>query len=134
MGEITRRQISSTLGESTMKYMLMIYNNEAERATTMTPADLEAEWNAYYAYSSMVDQRTTVVASEALHDIKSATTVRVRDGKTVSASGPFAETNEQLGGFYLLDCKDLDEAIELAAQIPGAKNGSVEIRPCVVFG
>lgn len=115
-----------------MKYMLMIYGNEAERAKTMTPADLEAEMGAYYAFAPVV--KPYEVASEALHDINTAKTVRVRDGKTVTTDGPFAETKEQLGGFYLVDCKDLDEAIELAAQIPNAKDGCVEIRPCVVFG
>jgi len=117
-----------------MKYLLMIYSDEVERAKNMTPADLEKEMADYYAYSSMVEARTTVVSSEALHDINSATTVRVRDGKTITTDGPFAETKEQLGGFYLLDCKDLDEAIEMAALIPGAKHGSIEIRPTVVFG
>lgn len=115
-----------------MKYMLMIYGNEAERARTMSPADLDAEMAEYYAFGPVV--KPFEVAGEALHDVNTAKTVRVRDGKTISTDGPFAETKEQLGGFYLVDCKDLDEAIELAAQIPGAKDGSVEIRPCVVFG
>jgi hypothetical protein len=115
-----------------MKYLLMIYGSEAERAARMSEADVQAELSAYYAFGAVVGDRS--VASEALHDINTATTVRVRDGKTVTTDGPFAETKEQLGGFYLVDCKDLDEAIDLAAQIPGAKDGSIEIRPCVVFG
>ena len=115
-----------------MKYMLMIYGNEAERARTMTQADLDAEMAAYYAFGPVV--KPFEVAGEALHEVNTAKTVRIRDGKTLTTDGPFAETKEQLGGFYLVDCKDLDEAIELAAQIPGAKDGAVEIRPCVVFG
>jgi hypothetical protein len=115
-----------------MKYMLMIYGDQAEHAARMTEADLQAEMNAYYAFGSIVGSRD--VASEALHDVNTAKTVRVRDGKTMTTDGPFAETKEQFGGFYLVDCKDLDEAIELAAQIPGAQHGSIEIRPCVVFG
>lgn len=114
-----------------MKYMLMIYGNEAERARTMTQADLDAEMAAYYAFAPVV--KPYEVIGEALHDVNTAKTVRVRDGQTITTDGPFAETKEQLGGFYLVDCKDLDEAIELAAQIPGAKDGSVEIRPVVVF-
>lgn len=116
-----------------MKYLLMIYANEAEHAKNMTEADLQEEMAAYYAFSETAAKRTTVVSSEALHDISSATSVRVRDGKTITTDGPFAETKEQLGGFYLLDCKDLDEAIEMAALIPGAKHGTIEIRPTVVF-
>ena len=115
-----------------MKYMLMIYGSEAEYNQTMTEADQKAEMAEYYAFGSIAGER--IVAAEALHDVKTAKTVCVRDGKTISTDGPFAETKEQLGGFYVLDCKDLDEAIELAAQIPGAKDGSIEIRPCVVFG
>ena len=68
-----------------------------------------------------------------LQSISTATTVRLRNGRTQTTDGPFAETKEQLGGYYLLDCKDLDEAISYAAKIPSAKNGSVEIRPVMVF-
>ena len=114
-----------------MKYMLMIYGNEVEYANRPA-ADLQADMAAYYAFGASAGER--VVATEWLHDTRSATTVHVRDGKTITTDGPFAETKEQLGGFYLLDCKDLDEAIELAAQIPGAKTGRIEIRPCVVLG
>src|SRR4051794_27412400 len=102
-----------------MKYMLMIYETEAERANA--DANLPAEIEAYNVFYATASARTTIVAGEALHTIDSATTVRVRDGKTITTDGPFAETKEQLGGFYLLDCKDLDEAIEMAALIPGAK-------------
>lgn len=117
-----------------MKYILLIYGDEATHAK-LSEAEFQQEMNDYWAYGSELQQRgITVHASEALHMTNSATTVRVRDGKTLTTDGPFAETREQLGGFYLLDCKDLDEAIEMAAKIPGAKTGSIEIRPCVVFG
>jgi len=116
-----------------MKYMFLIYENEAER-TKMTKADLDAEMGAYYAFGTEAATRTTVHSSEALHDITKATTVRVRDGKTVSSDGPFAETKEQLGGYYVIECNNVDEAVQIAAMIPGAKHGSIEIRPVVVFG
>jgi hypothetical protein len=116
-----------------MKYMLMIYADEVARAKTMTQADIDQEMADYYAFSATAAARTPIASSEALHNIDSATTVRVRDGKTITTDGPFAETKEQLGGFYVLDCKDLDEAIEMASLIPSAKHGSVEIRPVVIF-
>ena len=73
-------------------------------------------------------------SGEALHATKTAKTVRVRNGQVLTSDGPFAETKEQLGGFYILECETMEEAIELAAQIPGALNGCVEVRPCVNFG
>src|SRR5262245_49536084 len=111
-----------------MKYLLMIYNNEAEEAKA-SQAEQEAIMNEYYAFSKMVRERNVYVAGEALHPTSSATTVRVRNGKMLTTDGPFAETKEQLGGFYMVDCKDLDEAIEIAAKIPGSRTGSIEVRP-----
>lgn len=115
-----------------MRFLLMIYGKEADGAR-MTEAEVQTEMQEYFAFGAAAREKATIVASEALHPINTATTVRVRDGKTLTTDGPFAETHEQLGGFYLFDCKDLDEAIELAAKIPGARRGSIEIRPCVVF-
>jgi hypothetical protein len=115
-----------------MKYMLLIYGNEATSAT-WTQADYQAEMQDYWRYNQDMQERGVLVAGEALKGTETATNVRVRDGKTLITDGPFAETKEQLGGFYILDCKDLDEAIELAARIPGALHGTVEIRPIVVF-
>jgi hypothetical protein len=112
-----------------MHYMLLIYGVEPTSAPS--PAEFQAEMDAYNAYTDEV--RNIMVASEALHPVATATTVRVRDGKTVTTDGPFAETKEVLGGFYLLDCKDLDQVIELAAKIPGAKRGAIEVRPVVDF-
>jgi hypothetical protein len=85
------------------------------------------------AYTEEVQQKNLMQGANALQPVATATTVRVRDGKTETTDGPFAETKEQLGGYYLLDCKDLDEAIEYAAKIPSARFGSIEIRPIMKF-
>ena len=87
----------------------------------------------YWGFEDEVRKSGVHVAGEALHPITSATTVRVRDGKTLTTDGPFAETREHLGGFYLIDAKDLDDAIQWAAKIPTAASGSVEVRPVVLF-
>ena len=76
-----------------------------------------------------MNERGLLQAGERLRPTTDATTVRVRDGETLTSDGPFAETKEQMGGFFLVDCKDLDEAIEVAAKIPGAAHGSIEVRP-----
>jgi hypothetical protein len=115
-----------------MKYIMLIYGDEAA-GMQMTPEEQEQEMRDYYAFGEFARARAKIEAGEALHPTNTATTVRVRDGKTLTTDGPFAETREQLGGFYLMDCKDLDEAIEIAARIPGAKNGCVEVRPVVIF-
>ncbi len=88
---------------------------------------------AYFAFSREAREADVMLGGEALQPTTTATTVRVREGKTLTADGPFAETREQLGGYYMLECPDLDEAIEWAAKIPGASHGSVEIRPLVEF-
>ena len=115
-----------------MKYLLMIYTNEQQEAQR-TPEENEAVMGEYYAFTNEVRQAGVMVAGEALHPTTTATTVRVRNGQTTSTDGPFAETKEQLGGYYLLDCQNLDEAIRWAAKIPGAREGSIEIRPVMVF-
>jgi hypothetical protein len=115
-----------------MRYLALIYGNEA---ATMgrTQEEQQADMAAYYAFTQMVEERKVYLGGEALHPTSSATTLRVRDGKVLTTDGPFAETKEQLGGYYLLQCNNLDEAIEIASQIPGAKNGSIEIRPIMEF-
>jgi hypothetical protein len=113
-----------------MKYMLLIYENQADREK-MTQEQLTAEYQGYGAFEGEVAPIKT--GGHALQPVTDATTVRVRSGKTLTTDGPFAETHEQLGGYYILDCKDLDEAIALAAKIPGAQTGSIEIRPVAVF-
>src|SRR5205814_7191583 len=108
-----------------MRYLLLIYEDESVY-TRMSEQEMGAEMEAWNAFTDLVRPKGV---GEALQPTSTATTVRIRDGKTLTTDGPFAETKEQLGGYYLLDCKDLDEAIELAAKIPGARHGSIEIRP-----
>jgi hypothetical protein len=113
-----------------MQYLLLIYANEKNDPQPGTPEG-DAFMSDYFAFTAEVKDKT--LGSNALMPIATATTVRVRDGKAETTDGPFAETKEQLGGYYLLDCKDLDEAIEHAAKIPSAKMGSIEIRPIMHF-
>jgi hypothetical protein len=113
-----------------MQYALLIYTQESAEAA-MAPQEQQAYMASYMAFGERYKDQIT--GGEALHPISSATTVQVREGKTLSTDGPFAETKEQLGGFYLIEAKDLDEAIQIAAQIPGAVHGSIEVRPVMVF-
>lgn len=115
-----------------MQYALLIYHNEAA-SQQASEAEQQALMGEYYAFTNDIRERGIHLGGEALLPTSSATTVRVREGKTLTTDGPFAETREQLGGFYLLECKDLDEAIEYAAKIPDVRGGSVEIRPVAVF-
>ena len=111
-----------------MEYLMMISDVEKEQLKPGDPGfeDLMAE---YAAFGQMVEKLGIVRGGARLQHTSTATTVRVRDGKTLTTDGPFAETKEQFGGYFLLDCKDLDQAIELAAKIPSAKHGSIEVRP-----
>ena len=111
-----------------MKYLLLIYENEAV-AAGMSEADQGTIWGEYMTYTEDIRKKGQYVAGEALQPVATATTVRIKDGKTVSTDGPFAETREQLGGFYLVEAKDLDVATALAARIPAARTGSIEVRP-----
>ncbi|MFN2616613.1 MAG: YciI family protein [Thermoleophilaceae bacterium] len=115
-----------------MKYLLSIYNDEAARGQA-SPEQSQAEFAGYEVFTEEIRQRGIMLGGEGLQPTATATTVRVRDGERMITDGPFAETKEQLGGFYLLECKDLDEAIEWAAKIPGAQSGSVEVRPVMVY-
>lgn len=115
-----------------MRYLLLIYTREQDEVET-TPAEQEAVMDAYFAFTREVREAGVILGGEALQPTATATTVRVREGITLTADGPFAETKEQLGGYYMLECPNLDEAIEWAAKIPGASRGSVEIRPLVEF-
>ena len=111
-----------------MRYLLLIYTPEIDPSTVS--ADQRAETSARYAdFTGEVRKRNVMQGGEALQASTTATTVRVRDGKPLITDGPYAETKEALGGFYLLDVKDLDEALELAARIPGAHSGAIEVRP-----
>ena len=115
-----------------MRYLLLIYTAESMEPPTDEAA--AAQVDAYNAYTREVRARGAYQAGEALHPTSSATTVRVRDGETLTTDGPYAETKEALGGFYLIDARDLDEAIELAAKIPGALHGAIEVRPIFELG
>ncbi len=110
-----------------MKYMLLMYANESK--VPQTPEEQQAAAPAWYAVGKGIEAAGVAVSTHGLSSVADATTVRVRDGKTLTTDGPFAETHEQLGGYYVLDCKDLDEAISWAAKIPTAQYGSIEIRP-----
>lgn len=115
-----------------MKYMCLIYG-DLTADEQMTEAEQMAEIEEYGVFSQLAAEAGVMVGGEALHPPSSATTVRVRDGKVLHSDGPFAETKEYLGGYYILDCEDLDQALEFAAKIPGAKQGSIEVRPIFVF-
>jgi hypothetical protein len=114
-----------------MRYLLLIYSEE----TTAAPDPTEAEqvMNEYWAYSNAISEAGASTVSNALQDSRTATTVRVKDGERIVTDVPFAETREVLGGYYLLDVPDLDAAIDWAAKCPGAKYGSVELRPIMEF-
>src|SRR3569832_16964 len=115
-----------------MQNLLMIYRSEAELGK-MSDADRQKMSADYGSYTQSIIQSGHFKAGDGLQPSTTATTVRVRDGKTLTTDGPFAETREQLGGYYLVDAKDLDTAIELAARIPGAKTGSIEVRPVMIY-
>ena len=111
-----------------MRYALLIYASEQEWAA-QSEEQSQAVNQEYMAFTKDIIDRGLMKGGEALQATATATTVRVRDGETLTTDGPFAETKDQLGGFYLVDCKDLDEAIEVAARIPDARRGLIEVRP-----
>jgi hypothetical protein len=111
-----------------MQYLLMIAVDE--RAAVTTPAGERQEISPEYdAFAKEMAERGVLRGGNRLRPTSDATTVRVRSGEVLATDGPFAETKEQLAGYFLVECKDLDEAIEVAARIPGASHGSVEVRP-----
>ena len=118
-----------------MNYLLLIYNDEAAAAAVMgnaTPEEQVAQIKPWYDYGDWLTEKGWFVASGALQPTSTATSVRAPDGKPVVTDGPFAETKEQLAGYYLIDCRDLDEAIEWAQKIPSGCRGAqgcIEIRP-----
>ena len=111
-----------------MKYLLLIFGNEAEGAKR-SAEQMGGVLKEYVAFTDSIRQNGNFVGGERLQPTATATTVRVRENKTVTTDGPFAETKEQLGGYYLIEAKDIDEAIAIAARIPGARFGCVEVRP-----
>lgn len=110
-----------------MQYLLLIYLNEANRE--LPDAQVREMSNAYREYTESIVASGNYKGGNALQSTKSATTVRVRNGKRQTTDGPFAETREQLAGYYLVDAPHLDAAIDLAARIPGASLGAIEVRP-----
>jgi hypothetical protein len=118
--------------EYPMQYLCLIYEDE-KAWQTMSPADAERILGEYHAYTESISRSGHFAGGNALQPTHTATTVRVRQGKVATTDGPFAETKEQLGGYYLLKARDLNEAIQLAARIPGARFGSVEVRPVMEF-
>ena len=115
-----------------MRYLLLIYTREQEDGLA-TPAEREATMSAYFAFTNEIQEAGVMLGGEALQSTVTATTVRNRDGQTLIIDGPFAETKEQLGGYYMLECENLDQAIEYAAKIPVTANGCVEVRPVFEF-
>ena len=111
-----------------MRYALLICTDESAM-TAASPAEAEANTAGYMKWGEEMGKRGVLQGGERLKPTTDATCVQVRNGETLTTDGPFAETKEQLGGFFLVDCKDLDEAIEIAAQLPGAQHGTIEVRP-----
>jgi len=109
-----------------MRYAMLIYNDESIEPTAEQRQQI---MTGYYDFTDEVRDKGIMQAADALQPAGTATSVRVRNGQTETTDGPFAETKEQLGGFYLLECKDLDEAIAYAAKIPSAQSGTIEVRP-----
>lgn len=118
-----------------MQYMLLIYNSE-KAWDDMPEAEKNQHFGAYMQFTNDIKASGHYKSGDALQPVRTATTVRVRGGKTQTTDGPFAETREQLGGFYIIEAKDLDEATKIAARIPDAAIGSgcIEIRPVMMFG
>jgi len=118
-------------GDDTMRYLLLIYSEEPTSAPE--PAEAEKVMQEYWAYSQALNEAGVMQGGEALEPSRTATTVAVRDGERIVTDGPFAETREVLGGYYLLDVPDREAAQDWAARCPGAKYGRIEVRPIMEF-
>lgn len=116
-----------------MKYLALIYSAPGSNPAYGTP-EFDASMAEWTQLNQTYIDAGIMVSGDALQDVATATSIRIRDGKTETMDGPFAETKEQLGGYYLLDCADLDEAIKYAAMIPVARYGTVEVRPIMDLG
>ena len=115
-----------------MKYLCLIYDEEKKMAG-MSKSEGDAFMGEYFAFTEGIKKSGHYVAGEALQPVQTATSVRIRNGKVSATDGPFAETKEQLGGFYMITANDLNEAIQIASRIPSAKTGTVEVRPVHEF-
>jgi hypothetical protein len=117
-----------------MRYLLLIYGDESAASGEMTPEAMQAQMNLWTDYTDWLKKNGWHLAGEALQPTATATTVREQNGKAMTTDGPFAETKEQLGGYYLIDAPNLDDAIEAASRIPSVSyGGSVEVRPIQEF-
>ena len=126
------RRFGTAAKGGSVRYLCLIYEDE-KKWESMPQEEAGAIFGEYFAFTDGIKQSGQWLGGEALQPTSSATTVRVRNGKISTTDGPFAETKEQLGGYYLINAADLNEAIQVAAKIPGARFGSVEIRPIVEF-
>jgi hypothetical protein len=115
-----------------VKYLLTIYADESHYANA-TPEEIGQIFAAHGRFGEAATEAGVMRGGEGLQPTSTATTVRVRDGETMLTDGPFAETREQLGGFYMIECNDLDEAVRWAAQVPEAQHGSIEVRPVMDY-
>ena len=115
-----------------MRYLCLIYDEEKKMAT-MSKGEQDAFMGEYFAFTEDIKKSGHYIGGEALQPVGTATTVRLRSGKMSTTDGPFAETKEQLGGYYLINAKDLNDALQVASRIPSAKTGTVEVRPIQEF-
>jgi hypothetical protein len=115
-----------------MKYLCLIYDEE-KKLEKMSKEEGDKFMGEYFAFTDGIKKSGQHVSSEALQPVSTATTIRFRNGKLSTTDGPFAETKEQLGGFYLVEAKDLNEAIQIGSKIPSVKTGTIEIRPVIDF-
>jgi hypothetical protein len=115
-----------------MKYLCLIYDEE-QKLGAMPKSESDAFMGEYFAFTDGIRKSGHYLGGNALQPVQTATTVRIRNGKMSTTDGPFAETKEQLGGYYLIDARDLNDAIQVASRIPSARLGSVEVRPIVEF-
>jgi hypothetical protein len=120
------------VAEEDMKYLCLIYDEE-KKLGGMSKTESDAFMGEYFAFTEGIRKSGHYVAGEALQPVQTATSVRVRNGKVSTTDGPFAETKEQLGGFYMIEARDLNDAIQIASKIPSARLGTVEVRPVVDF-
>jgi hypothetical protein len=115
-----------------MRYLCLIYDEE-EKLNALDRSEWDSLLGEYFAFTNDLRESGHFLAGESLQPVQTATTVRVRNGKISTTDGPFAETKEQLGGFYLIDARDLNDAIQVASRIPSARIGSIEVRPIEEF-
>jgi hypothetical protein len=115
-----------------MKYLCLIYDEE-KKLSSLSKSEYDSLMSEYFAFTDAIQKSGHYLGGEALQPVQTATTVRVRNGKVSTTDGPFAETKEQLGGFYFINARDLNDAIQVASRIPSARLGSVEVRPIMEF-